>query len=278
MEKAVDEPKVFKVSVIIVAYDRDIELNRLLDSIYTQSMPIKHIEILVVDNKGLCNKTKEVYSQKVTTWITTKENIGASAGRNLAAKNATTPYLIFLDDDGVPETDFLQIMFAAFEKNSDFIAARGKIKFLNHPILTAAAPHYDRGNKISESILDIEGATCIRRNAYELVKGYDERIFGNEGKELGNRLLDKIPYGKIVYIPEAILYHDLFKGVAHLFSKAQRMAYAESNSHPALKELQNIRNNQKLVLIDGRTKLNKMIGGLVLKVYKLAVFYYQRKL
>jgi GT2 family glycosyltransferase len=275
----VPTPKQFKVTVIIVAYDRDAELKRLLDAVFSQSMPPEQIELSVVDNEGLCIKTKEFYSHKVSSWISTKENIGASAGRNLGATIATTPYLIFLDDDGIPHTDFLQVMKNAFDEDRNLIAARGKIRALSHPILTSAASHYHRGPKTCLSMLDIEGATCIRRDAYETVNGYDDRIFGNEGKELGHRLLQAFPSGKILYIPGAVLYHDLFKGLGHLLSKAKRMAYAESHAHPAAKKLKESSSINKILLLpDGRLKWERMTGKLVLKVYKLAVSYYRKRM
>ena len=270
--------KVFKVSVIIVAYKRDLELENLLGAIYDQSIPIEQIEISVVDNEGLCIKAKERYSKKVTSWISTKQNIGASAGRNLAVKAATSPYLIFLDDDGIPDKDFIQVMLTAFEENPNLIAARGKIIALNHPLFTSAAAHYDCGSKRCNSTLDIEGATCIRKDAYELVKGYDENIFGNEGIELGSRLKSSIPNGKILYIPEAIFKHDLFKGIIHMLSKAKRMAYSESAIHPSALKLKNTQENKIPPLPDGRSKFQKSIGKLVIKVYKVAVLYYRKNI
>jgi hypothetical protein len=68
------------------------------------------------------------------------------------------------------------------------LAARGKIVALNHPILTCAAKHYDLGDQIVKTSLNIEGATYIRRVSYENVGGYNPKIFGHEGQELGYRL------------------------------------------------------------------------------------------
>jgi GT2 family glycosyltransferase len=261
-----------KTAVIIVAHQRDDELKRLLTSVFIQDIGIENIEVSVVDNLGLCTEAKKEFEGKVSSWVSSDKNLGASAGRNLAVSKVKSPYLFFFDDDGIASPNFLSVMCQYFDENPNTVAARGKIVALNHPILTCAAKHYDLGDNIIETNLNIEGATCIRRLNYEKVGGYNPNIFGHEGQELGSRLTENSNQ-KIVYIPQAILQHDFFNDFAAMKNKAKRMIIAESKSHIDSENIQ--LSVKKDILIDKRTIGKKVIGVFVNRIFKLMKFYYK---
>lgn len=264
-----------KVAVIIVAHQRDEALKRLLTSVFMQDIGIDNIEISVVDNLGLCIEAKKEFEGKVSSWVSSEKNLGASAGRNLAVSKVDAPYLCFFDDDGIAAPNFLSVMCQYFDENSNVVAARGKIVALHHPILTCAAKHYDLGGNIVETSLNIEGATCIRRLNYEQSGGYNSYIFGHEGQELGHRLVENSNQ-KIVYIPQAIFKHDFFTGFTAMKNKAKRMVKTESKKH---KESEKIKLAvKKDRLIDKRNIGKKVIGVFVDRIFKFLKFVYQIKL
>ncbi|MFT6985542.1 MAG: hypothetical protein ACJAT7_001352 [Psychromonas sp.] len=160
-----------------------------------------------------------------------------------------------------------------FNDNENTVAARGKIVALNHPILTCAAKHYDLGDQIVKTSLNIEGATCIRRVSYEKVGGYNPKIFGHEGQELGYRLT----YASkdiIVYIPHAIFRHDLFKGIFAMKNKAKRIVIAESTDRAENEKIKNVI-QKELMIEDGRDISRKIIGQVINRLFKILKMYYR---
>jgi glycosyltransferase involved in cell wall biosynthesis len=218
------------IAIIIVTYRRHAELLRLLQSIAAQATPRARYELCVIDN-GADAPRVDPLALEVEHWHAA-DNIGASAGRNLGVAHTSAPLLIFIDDDGVIAPGFLDTMEALFEADAALIAARGRVVPLHHPILSAIPGHYDRGLAPCDELLIIEGATGIRRAAYEVVGGYNEAMFGGEGIELSERLLRAHPDGRIRYEPGCVLRHDFVDSLEQLWRKARRQVYASLEAQP----------------------------------------------
>jgi len=86
------------VSVIIVTYNRAIEVDRAIESVYKQDYP--KTEVIIVDNAST-DKTKETILVKYPTvkYIHSNTNLGCPEGRNLGAQNSAGELLFFFDDD-----------------------------------------------------------------------------------------------------------------------------------------------------------------------------------
>ena len=218
-----------RLAVIIVTYRRYSALLRLLNSLQNQDLPRDAYELCVIDN-GADVPRNHPLVKSVDQWRTAN-NIGASAARNLGATVTTAPLLVFIDDDGVVATDFLTSMVTLFDAEQTVIAARGRVVSLDHPCLSAIARHYDRGPFRCDELLIIEGATGIRRAAFEAAGGFDSNLFGGEGLELSERLLTANPNGRIVYEPACVLRHDFVDSFVELWLKARRQTRSSVAMH-----------------------------------------------
>lgn len=219
-----------RLAVIIVTYRRYSALLRLLKSLQNQDLPRDAYELCVIDNGADVPSTHPLV-KSVDQWRSAN-NIGASAARNLGASVTRAPLLVFIDDDGVVATDFLTSMVALFDAEQTVIAARGRVVALAHPCLSAIARHYDRGPFRCDELLIIEGATGIRRAAFEAAGGFDSNLFGGEGLELSERLLTTNPEGRIVYEPACVLRHDFVDSFSELWSKARRQTRSSLAMRP----------------------------------------------
>ncbi|WP_424407810.1 glycosyltransferase family 2 protein [Pasteurella sp. PK-2025] len=90
-------------SIIVPSYNRQAEIPALLDSLTMQSQ--YHFEVIIVDD---CSEPAVEIRQDypfVYQVIRNQQNLGAAASRNVGAKAAKQPWLLFLDDDDrfVPE-------------------------------------------------------------------------------------------------------------------------------------------------------------------------------
>jgi glycosyltransferase involved in cell wall biosynthesis len=220
-----------RLSIIIVTYHRPQEVLRLLQSVVTQDYPRANYEICVIDNGG--ELTTDIV-QKIQTHVDyfkqPADNLGVCYARNLAVSCTQAPLLLFLDDDGVLGDHALRYIDNYMQNHAQVMAIRGRIVPLEHPFFSSVARHYSRGKQICPELLIIEGATVIRRSPYFTVHGYRVGLFGNEGLDLSERLLQAFPQDKIEYHPQFILYHDFVNSWKELWFKAKRMAHSQMST------------------------------------------------
>ncbi|MBO0523272.1 glycosyltransferase family 2 protein [Clostridium botulinum] len=104
--------KQFKISVIMVTYNRIKYLKRALESILCQSF--SNFELILVNNgstDGTYNLCEEyVKKDSRIKFINIKENYGASRGRNTAINLASAEYITIVDDDDYCEKGMLEYL------------------------------------------------------------------------------------------------------------------------------------------------------------------------
>jgi GT2 family glycosyltransferase len=256
-------------AVIIVAYLKDQELDRLLQRVMAiKQKSIHQMELCVVHNGG-CEQSKKKYQDQLIWWDAVR-NIGASAGRNQGVRLTHAPWIVFLDDDGIVDWDFFDRLAQVIDQNHDLMAVRGKVLPLFYPWISSIAKHYDRGDQLCEDMLVIEGATGIKRDVYESVNGYDEEIFGNEGIELSYRMKMKFPEFKIYYSSEMLFYHDFAAGFGGLWRKSKRMVDSQLKNESKLKLA--LGAYREIKIEDKRKGIDRVRGWLMTRIYRLMIW------
>lgn len=112
-----DQPS---ISVIIPSYNRHQWLEEILASIAVQTLPFERFEVIVVDD-GSEDATREVaqkaaqkpYPFQLRYFYQT--NKGDAAARNLGVQQSAAEFLVFFDDDIIPEPDYLANLVAAHD-------------------------------------------------------------------------------------------------------------------------------------------------------------------
>jgi len=266
-------------AVIIVTYQRDTELRRTLQALMDQSVGREQMEICVVDNGG-AEAVRPDWEERVDVWIATGDNLGCSGGRNEGARRTSAPILVFVDDDGIPNPAFVESLGEVLERHPDVVAVRGKAVALDHPILTTMAAHYDRGADEQEDLMTLEGASAVRRSAWDAAGGYDVTRAFHEGLELSQRLLATRPGARMMYTPRAVLRHDFFKGLDHLLGKARMMAVAtnrvKDEADPELEAI--IVQARSYRRHDGRPLWARVAGAILGKLYNWTIKIYRWRL
>jgi GT2 family glycosyltransferase len=275
----VSDPSSPTYAVIIVTYQRDAELRRTLEAVERQTVGRRAMEICVIDNGG-AEAVRPDWESRVDAWVEPGENLGCSGGRNEGVRHTSAPILVFVDDDGIPEDDFVESLGDVLDRHADVVAVRGKAVALDHPILTTMAAHYDRGPDEREDLLTLEGAAAIRRDAWEACGGYDVSRAFHEGLELSQRLLATRPEARMMYTPHAVLRHDFFKGLGHFLQKARMMAAAtnrvKEEADPALEAV--IVRARGFRRFDGRSRWARVVGAVLGKVYNWTIAVYRWRL
>jgi len=116
-------------SVVICTRDREKELERCLDAVSRQKYP--DFDVLVVDNAPHDAAAFEIARRWGVLYVM-EPQAGLSRARNLGLRASTGEIIAFLDDDAVPDPNWLQNLAAEF-KDPQVAAVAGRIKELRAP-------------------------------------------------------------------------------------------------------------------------------------------------
>ncbi len=107
-----------KATVAICTHNRCDSLSVTLEALVNQQTPDFTFEVLVVDNAST-DRTREVVlgfrNARVSVQYIYVQELGVSHARNRAIDSVTTPFLVMLDDDTVPEPYWLHTLLATFD-------------------------------------------------------------------------------------------------------------------------------------------------------------------
>lgn len=117
------------ISVIICTYNRAKSLHQTLEAVCAQKLTAGNAEIIVVDNNSK-DDTKKVVESWISksAWPLTylfEGKQGLSYARNTGIRNAKGEFLAFIDDDVIPEKNWLEGLRQCFaETDADVIGGR----------------------------------------------------------------------------------------------------------------------------------------------------------
>jgi len=112
--------KKIQISVIICSYNRANYLDKAINSLLDQSINRDLFEIIIIDNNSTDNTKKLVksYQKKIKLpkiILTSEKRQGLDSARNRGIKYAHGQYLAFLDDDSLPDKNWLKCTLFYFE-------------------------------------------------------------------------------------------------------------------------------------------------------------------
>jgi glycosyltransferase involved in cell wall biosynthesis len=255
-EKAASKPGVAadvrgeqpRLTTVVPTYNRRGPLREALAGLSRQSYPSHLFEVVVVVD-GSTDGSAELARSLETPYelrIVEQRNSGLAASRNRGAKEAREELLIFMDDDLVPETQFLEAHVAGHEAGG-----------AEHVVLGSCPPASDRPGLWPSyfraiwdrhyrckaepqhrwTYADIVGGNCsLRRSVVLDSGGWDERFSRREDWELGLRLLKD--GASFEYRPEARAWHRSESTLASELRKRQvegRDDVYFASKHPHLK-------------------------------------------
>jgi glycosyltransferase involved in cell wall biosynthesis len=192
-----------RVSVLVPCFNQGAFLDEAVDSVIAQTFD--DYEIVVVDDGSTDDDTRrklETYHRPKTRVLRTR-NRGLPAARNAAAAAATGSVFCALDADDRLEPSW-------FEKGLAVLDADRSIAFVSHWLETFGDEQWTwRPERCDLQAMlarnAVNGAALVRREAFEAVGGYDERMRdGCEDWDFWLRLIERGFKGTIV--PE-VLFH-----------------------------------------------------------------------
>jgi GT2 family glycosyltransferase len=175
-------------SVIIPTYHRNDSLAKCLDCLEpgVQTLPPEHYEVIVTDD-GSQTTAEEMLRERYpwAKWVAGPRK-GPAANRNNGAKYAQGEWLVFTDDDCLPDPQWLEAYVNAIAADSSCLVFEGRT-YVDRPRSTLAetSPVNESGGYLWSCNF------AIQKQLFESLAGFDERFpyADMEDVELRLRLL-----------------------------------------------------------------------------------------
>jgi glycosyltransferase involved in cell wall biosynthesis len=196
------------VSIIIPTYNRPQYLQRAILSCLNQTY--NNIEIIVVDDNSTAayKKTIESFNDKRLKYYKNSENKGAPYSRNKGFKLSNGEYLTFLDDDDELSNDKIMLQVEKFK--SSLVHNLGVVT-CDVAYKRTDLNDVKKNRKQGAIYLDLLKRYCvygtetmlIRREFFEKINGFDERLESNQEYDLCINLSKDCNFD---YVSEVLTY------------------------------------------------------------------------
>ncbi len=212
-----------RVTIGVCVKNAQLVVRRAMKSIVEQDFPRDQMEVLVVDGYSRDNTLKIIEDNLRKTGITYKvffENKGLGYARQVAVKNASSDYIVWIDGDVTVEKDYIRKQVEFMDKNPDVAIGRARygvlqgesiVSFLENIPFAVESVQYKR--EVPVDIAGTEGS-IHRLSAIIQAGGFDERIVGAaEDTDLAQRMKKA---GWLFCITPAVFYEkcrDTWKGI-----------------------------------------------------------------
>lgn len=246
-------------SVIICTHNRSQLLADALVAFRGQTASPGEYELIVVDNAS-SDKTEDVVRHaskdlKNLHYFHEPE-LGLSHARNRGIKEAKGDIIIFIDDDALPESDWIEVLIRSFQSVFPIpVCVGGRILPKWEVPIPAWFP--DGAHIQSLSLVDIgddprwlftpslgAGNLAIRKSAFRRIGGFDTRL-GRKGtspfsmEEILFLFLVLQEYGRqsLMYQPAAVVHHRITENRMVDLRHVLRRSYGDGISKAVMKDI-----------------------------------------
>ena len=197
------------VSVVIPAYNEAENILPCLQAIAGQDYPSDRYEVIVADN-GSTDNTVELAEQNGARVVHATIS-GPAAARNAGAREARGEIIAFVDCDCTATSNWLSGLAGGFA-DPRAGAVAGEILIgpprTDFERLMAGINYLSQAQHLQNRIMPFAATANVayRRDVFERLKGFDERLRVGEDADLSWRLQRELGL-KIAFCPEAAVYH-----------------------------------------------------------------------
>jgi GT2 family glycosyltransferase len=188
------------ISVIIPTYQRNDLLALCLDRLApgAQTLPAEQYEVIVTDDGKAT--TAEALVRETYPWARWVEgpHRGAAANRNSGARHARTEWIVFTDDDCLPDTKFLEAYVKAMRPDTVVYEGKTVCSQEIRPLLHDVPLNLQGGNLWSCNMM-------VAKKTFEEFGGFEEGLKRDEDIDLRERL--KAAGVAFPFIENAIVDH-----------------------------------------------------------------------
>lgn len=248
------------ISVVISVYsvNRADDVVDCIESLKQQTLLPKEVIVVLDPDEALVAYYKKRLGSTVRLLVS--DAFGLSCARNMGIKNSNSKIIAFIDDDAVADRDWLKNLIRNFA-DSSVIGVGGRIipvwpkdnpRWFPEELYWVVGCSYKGLPTKKAAIRNPIGCNmAFRRSVFEKVGSFStsvgrigNKLLGHDDTEFGIRATRKLVGTKIVYDPEAVVYHRvsvnrvslkyvLKRSYAEGFSKAF-VSHSQRNNKSAL--------------------------------------------
>ena len=275
-----------KISVIICTYNRAAYLTDALDSLYRQTLPKQHFEVIVANNNStdhtemLCKQYTETHPDLQFIYLNEKEQ-GASFARNAGAALAGAPLLCFMDDDAIANDDYLSRIVQFFETHPAAGGLGGRIipKYIpSEPVwmshyVSSMVGNFNYAPQVSvfkPGKYPLESNMVVPQKWFAAIGGFNTALpgvkgdlrIGGEGKDFFFRL--QALGHQVYYDPNIIVHH-----VVEVVKLTPAYLYRVASGYGRGERVRTLQKNRFAYLLKIAEYLFKLGAALVLGILYL---------
>lgn len=214
-----------RISAVVCTHNRGADLGIAVASLLRQTLSNGSFEVVVVDNASTDETPlvlRDLQNQTRNLRVFTESELGLSAARNRALREAAAPIVAFIDDDAEADTGWLEALVDAHSASPDAVAVGGPIELVwstpPPPWLSPQLEEFFSGLDLGGERRAIAYPTLPFGTNMSLavapaieVGGFDLRL-GRRGADLQSfeeiDLLERLAaHGTILYAPDARVFH-----------------------------------------------------------------------
>ena len=206
----------YKISVVIPLYNKERAIINTLQSVLAQTYT--DYEIIIVDDGSTDNslnvvrkRISELENERIR--VIHKENGGVSSARNCGIKEAKGEYIALLDGDDLWEPNYLEEQIKLMHDfpdagmwgvNTAFIKY-GKCWKWQQGMGDGFRGYVENYFGTSHNDLFCSSSVVIRKDVFEKVGYFDERISSSEDLDMWYRIILKYP---VVFYDKVLVYYN----------------------------------------------------------------------
>jgi glucosyl-dolichyl phosphate glucuronosyltransferase len=199
-----------RISVVIVNYNRPLEVKDAVQSLLNQS--IEPFEIIIIDDASKSPLCMKIDSSKMKLIRFDKE-VGLSCARNFGIRIAKGEYVAFIDDDAVATRHWIREVQNGIKAGGEILG--GPLR----PILKAKPPKWWNENDLgyfvgvgNSETQQIWGANMVfKKEVFEKIGVFDPNIGRQKGKLLAFEDANLISRARkscrVLFLPNAEVLH-----------------------------------------------------------------------
>ena len=220
--------KIYTVSVLIPAYNKEKELAKTIRSVLNQTYPKDKIEIIVI-NDGSIDSTEKIARSFKQVNVITKKNGGKAKALNDGIKKAKGELIACLDADTFMNPDLIRKSVTYFYDDDVAVAVPTLKPYKPRNILEKIQVVEYTLSSFTRKILSFKNSSSaapacsfFRKNIFEKYGGFDEDNI-TEDFEMALKIQSKDH--KLVHLTDAIAYTEVPRNFKSLFRQRLRWCY-----------------------------------------------------
>lgn len=212
-------------SIIICSKGRHDSLLRTIQALDSYSQDEKLLELIIVEET---DNPQPPPGDKIRYFPIPERGLGLSFARNYGLQKASSPIVVFIDDDIIPAPSWLDALIEPFDDPevgatggailpdlSEINTVGRCISFLGFP--AGGLKRYLEANGINEETNQVSGGNCaIRGEVAREIGGFDEFMRCVEDSDFFQRMFHQ--KRKILFVPRAQVFHKQRNTLASVFS------------------------------------------------------------